>query len=81
MEVNIKDLVKSPNMVNFNRFRAGIFYYRVYNPNETPNGETYEFQVPIEDIGEATLEAFDKAITYMRWIRKAIQNNTLVKIR
>ena len=41
--------------------------------------EYYIFTVPLEDIGTATLLAEDKAITFMRWIRKAIENKTLIK--
>ena len=43
--------------------------------------DIYQFTVPVDDIGNATLLAQDKAITYMRWIRKAISDNTLIKIR
>lgn len=75
--VNIKDLVKSPNMVSFEKFRKGIFYYRVFNPI-LENTYIYEFPVPIEDIGDATLLDLDKSITFMRWIRKAQEENTLI---
>lgn len=40
---------------------------------------SYIFPVPIEDIGSATLLAEDKAITFMRWIRKAIEDKTFIK--
>lgn len=40
----------------------------------------YTFPVPLDDIGTATLLSEDKAITFMRWIRKAIEDKTLVKI-
>jgi len=80
-EIKIKDLVTKEHVVKFDSYRAGYFYYIVYNSNQTPNGDSYGFTVPIDDIGGATLLATDKAITFMRWIRKAIADNTLVKIK
>jgi hypothetical protein len=79
--MNIKDLVSKEHVVSFDSFRAGFFYYNAYNSNKTPDGEVYQFTVPIEDIGGATLLATDKAITFMRWIRKAINEGTLIKIK
>jgi hypothetical protein len=82
--MNIKDLVSKEHVVSFDSFRAGFFYYNVYNSNKThpsSKGEVYQFTVPIEDIGGATLLATDKAITFMRWIRKAINEGTLIKIK
>jgi len=81
MEMNIKDIVTKEHVVSFDSYRAGFFYYNVYNSNKTPDGETYQFTIPTEDIAGATLMATDKAITFMRWIRKAIENNTLIKIK
>lgn len=92
--MNIKELVKD-NVVRFDSFRQGNFYYNVYKQigikevvdfesrsySEHPECEVYQFTVPLEDIGTATLLAQDKAITYMRWIRKAINDNMLVRVR
>jgi hypothetical protein len=78
---NITDIVKSPNVVGFDYFRNGIFYYVVYNPNETPNGVSYRFPVPIEDIQGATMNKTDKAISFMRWIRKAIKEKTIYEVQ
>lgn len=66
------------NMVEFSFFRSGHFFYEVQDYN---TGVEYQFPVPIEDIGSATLTARDKAITFMRWIRKAMQDKTLIKIK
>jgi len=51
-------------------------YYVVTVPGE--EGE-FSFPVPLEDVGDATLEAEDKAITFMRYIRKAIEDGTFIK--
>jgi hypothetical protein len=58
---NIKDMVKNKK-VTFVRFKKDELIY------STECG--FEFPVPITDTGEATFLASDKAITYMRWIRK-----------
>ena len=74
--ITIKELVKD-NIVVFDSYRAGVFYYKVMTQQE----EKYMFTVPVEDIEGATLMASDKAITYMRWIRKALQDGTLTKTK
>ena len=43
------------------------------------DGETYQFPVSLEDIGGATLSAEFKAITLMRYIRKAVTDGTFVR--
>lgn len=83
--MNIKDLVKD-NYVTFDSYRQGIFYYRIAYlekgvnvEQEVPYGTEFIFPVPVDDIGTATLLSKDKAIMYMRWIRKAMSDNTLSK--
>ena len=71
--MNIKDIIKD-NTVKFSFFRAGVMFYTV-----TYNGELYQFPVPVDDVGDATFSAEDKAILFMRYIRKAIDNNEFVK--
>jgi hypothetical protein len=84
--MDIKELIKD-NYVKFDSYRQGRFYYnveKVIRNENSPTGESiekYQFTVPIDDIGTATLLSQDKAITYMRWIRKAINDNTLVCVR
>lgn len=69
--MNIKDIVKN-NTVTFVKLRHQVAYYRVVELGLV-------FPVPLEDIGDATLWDTEKAITYMRYIRKAIADNTLQK--
>lgn len=81
-EYDIKELVKN-NFVFFDSYRQGNFYYRLCQQVKDETGQTnlyYLFPVPIDDIGTATLIATDKAITFMRWIRKAIQDKTFIRI-
>ncbi len=73
--MNIKDIVKD-NTVRFVRYRQGVAYYGVSVPTE---GD-YIFPVPLEDIGDATLELEDKAILFMRYIRRAIGEGSFVPL-
>lgn len=74
--MNIATLIKN-NTVRFNRYRAGQFYNRIVNPETSHD---MEFPVPLEDIGDATLPDVDKAIMFMRYIRKAIADNTFSEV-
>jgi hypothetical protein len=42
-------------------------------------GIDYVFPVPLSDVGDATLLATDKAMLFMRYIRKALEEGTFVK--
>lgn len=77
--MNIKELVKN-NFVKFDSYRQGIFYYILRVSEDIDNYKEYIFQVPLDDIGNASLINEDKAITFMRWIRKAIDSKTLIEI-
>lgn len=71
--MNIKDIVKNNN-ARFHYYRANIMYYAV-----TVDGQDYMFPVPLDDVGDASLFATFKAITLMRYIRKALSDGTFVK--
>jgi hypothetical protein len=60
---NLKEYVKGN--VEFVHFREGNFIYR------TENG--LEFPVPLSDIANATMQRTDKALLFMRYIRKHLE--------
>jgi hypothetical protein len=62
--MNIKDMVKDNKQVTFDHYRDGDLFYR------TECG--FVFPVPISDVGNATLLKQDKALLFMRYIRKHI---------
>jgi hypothetical protein len=74
--MNIKDIVKD-NQVKFLRYRQGVLYYAVAVPGVASE---LMFPVPVSDVGDATLEAQEKAILFMRYIRKAIAEGTFVPV-
>ena len=70
--MNIKDIIKN-NKVYFLFYRQTVMYYGV-----DVDDKKLMFPVPLSDVMDATLFAEEKAITYMRYIRKAIDDGTLV---
>ena len=64
INMNITELVKNKN-AHFVHYRDGHFIY------ETDGG--FQFPVPLADIGAATLLAEDKALFFMRWIRRHLE--------
>jgi len=64
MDYNIKDMVKNKK-VTFVRYRCGELFYT------TECG--FEFPVPISDTGDADFYAEDRAMLFMRYIRKHVE--------
>ncbi|MEM7610276.1 MAG: hypothetical protein AAF270_01200 [Pseudomonadota bacterium] len=73
--MNIKEIVKD-NTVRFVRYRQGIAYYGV----DVPAEGAYVFPVPLEDIGDATLELEDNALIFMRYIKRAIGEGSFIPL-
>lgn len=61
----LKEMVKGNQQVVFCRYFDGQLWYK------TECG--FEFPVPIDDVGNATMLAKDKALLFMRYIRKHIE--------
>jgi len=79
--MSIKEIVQG-NKVRFLYYRKGELWYDVITMKEFQDrdGErvfTYKpiftFPVPIEDTGDGTFNAEDKAIYFMRYIRKYLE--------
>ena len=73
-DISVKDIVKD-NAVRFVRYRNGMAFYAV---SVCAYAQSFMFPVPIEDVGDATLHAQDKAIVFMRYIRRALEEGTFV---
>ena len=59
-------MVKGGKRVHFEYYRGGELHYK------TECG--FQFPVPISDIGDATFMKEDKAMLFMRYIRKQLKN-------
>lgn len=79
--ITLKEIVAPGNIVKFTKYFDGQLWYQAYRVSykiDAHDGHydfAYsaigpEFPVPISDIGNATFLAFDKAILFMRYIRK-----------
>ena len=66
LSVNIKDLVKDNKKVRFSYYRDKSFWYE--------HEDGLLFSIPLSEVDapacRATLPAEEKAILFMRWIRK-----------
>lgn len=61
---SLKDMVSNGKTVNFTHYHDGNLWY------ETE--DHFAFPVPVSDIGNATFLATDKAMLFMRYIRKQL---------
>lgn len=71
--MNIKQIVKD-NKARFWFYRQKHFYYVI-----TVEGDDYYFPVPLDDLGDASLNAEEKGIHLMRYIRQALTNGTFIR--
>lgn len=61
----LKEMVKDNQQVAFVRYFKGMLWYK------TECG--FEFPVPLDDVGDATMYAQDKALLFMRYIRNTLE--------
>lgn len=70
--MNIKDMVTNNKQVFFVKYQQKELIYK------TECG--FEFPIPLTDTGDAAFLAQDKAIFFMRWIKKHITTIEQAKI-
>lgn len=63
----LKELVAGDKQVHFQFYRKGELHYM------TDDG--FNFVVPVSDAGDATFLASDRAMLFMRYIRKQLEAN------
>ncbi len=72
--------MKLPGIIELARGKAVFVYYEdmtlwyrvVYDSHEA-GSKTFDFPVPVNDAGGGKFLPEDKALTYMRWIRKHLE--------
>lgn len=76
----LKEIVADRNRVaKFSHYIDGSLYYAV-----DVNDKTYQFPINIfdkEDIGTTTFLSEFRAITLMRYIRKALQSENFIRVK
>lgn len=76
--MTLKEIVTLPAEAKFTHAIAGTLYYRI-----TTDNMVVEFPIDMndkDDVGTTTFVASYKPIILMRYIRKAIENGTLIKV-
>lgn len=76
--ITITEAIKNTT-ARFSHAIAGVLYYHL-----SVGEEIYEFSIDMNDkndVGTATFVAEYKGITLMRYIRKAIKSDCLIKIK
>lgn len=63
----LKELVAGDKLVHFQFYRKGELHYK------TDDG--FSFVVPVEDAGDGVFLASDRAMLFMRYIRKQLEAN------
>lgn len=77
--MTLKQIVTLQSLAKFDYAISGVLYYSI----EHENGKI-TFPVDMnnkEDVGTTTFLSSYKPITLMRYIRKAIENNSLIEIK
>jgi hypothetical protein len=64
---SVKELVAGGKLVHFQFYRKGELWYK------TDDG--FEFAVPVADAGDGVFLASDKAMLFLRYIRKQLELN------
>lgn len=77
--MKVIDIVRDRNKIaNFSYFCGGNLYYTVEY-----DGDMYQFPIDTDpkEVGSTPFDKEIKAITLMRYIRKAIQDEEFIKIK
>jgi hypothetical protein len=73
--VTLKELVKG-TIAEFQYYRNKYIYYNI----KLDSGDTYQLVLDEDEFQGVDLDRDMKASLFMRWIRKALDDNTLVKV-
>jgi hypothetical protein len=76
---SVAEIVKNGGTATFNYLRQGIAYYNIV-VHEKDKFFRYTFPVPLDDIGNATLSLYEKPLMMMRYVRKALEDGTLIEV-
>ena len=74
--MKITNFVYDKNFCQFVYYRQNFLYYSVVEKNTS---EKYLFPIPLDDLGDATINNIEKSIFLMRYMRKALDEGTLVR--
>lgn len=67
----VKQIVRN-NQAKFVKYQDGNLWYQVICTDDDNKVHLFDFPIPVNDAGDGAFLSSDKAITYMRWIRKHV---------
>ena len=73
--MKVTDFVSKDNFATMSHYRQDVLYYLVNHRHEP---ETYMFPIDVHDLDGATVNHTEKSVFLMRYIRKAIEDGTMV---
>lgn len=83
--ITLKELVSKGTQAYFSFYRNGVLYYEVYKEWLSSDigyyVDKYQFPIAVESLDGASVFKKMKSIILMRWIRKALEEGTLVKVK
>lgn len=85
-ELKVSTFCKKGYLAHFSHYRQGYLYYNVQGWIDAGEElgdqlQTFCFPIEIKDLDGATVSAVEKSVTLMRYIRKAIADGTMARVR
>lgn len=74
-DINIKELITN-NIATFDKIVSGIAHYKILIPTTDKFINIQIDMKNLSDVGEGEFKSQDKAIYFMRWIRRSIEQKT-----
>jgi hypothetical protein len=82
-DLTVSDFCKKERYTSFNYYRQGYLYYEIecWVKKDGFDSQLRTFMFPVEaaDLGGASVDSSEKVTTMMRYIRKAIEDGTMVQ--
>lgn len=78
--MKVTEFVKNKQEAHFHYYRAEHLYYSIVRYVDNIPENIYLFPVETADLKGATVNSFEKALHLMRYIRKAINSDTMVPL-
>jgi hypothetical protein len=83
-DLKVSDFCKKGYWASFVYYRQGYMYFEVESwvKKNGFDSQLRRFMFPVEvaDLGTATVNNIEKAITMMRYIRKALEDGTMIQV-
>ena len=79
-DLKLTDLVRKGTKAEFQYYRNSNLYYNIEVLSGDHLGEVYQICLSVGDFSSVDLGRTENSSIFMRWIRKALEDNILTKI-